>query len=156
MYFFFGLAGYRLTCPSCVCACVRVSRPSDNGGVLAKQCEVIKKRQGKDFRCIVYRNTVIALNQFRHVSQILDDPQYAGYFLKFKQGATQATKADSSPNCWGIADPRAQGCTVRVFRQNFTSEDATEFHAFAPHEASRCVINGIPLGWPLSYRFTHS
>ena len=85
--------------------------PSDNGGVLAKQCAVIKKRQGKDFRCIVYRNTVIALNQFRHVSRILDDPQYAGYFLKFKRGATQATKADGSPDCWGIADPRAQGCT---------------------------------------------
>jgi hypothetical protein len=53
--------------------------PSDNGAVLAKQCEVIKKRQGQDFRCIVYRNSVIALNQFRHVSTILDDPQYAGY-----------------------------------------------------------------------------
>ena len=85
--------------------------PSDNGGVLAKQCEVIKKRQGNYFRCIAYRNAVIALNQFRHVSQILDDPQYAGYFLKFKRGATQATKADGSPDCWGIADPRAQGCT---------------------------------------------
>ena len=71
---------------------------------------MIKERQGPDFRCIVYRNTVIALNQFRHVSQILDDPQYAGYFLKFKQGATQATKADGSPDCWGIADPRAHGC----------------------------------------------
>ena len=47
----------------------------------------------------------------RHVSQILDDPQYAGYFLKFKQGATQATKADGSPDCHGIADPRAHGCT---------------------------------------------
>ena len=38
--------------------------PSDNGGVLAKQCEVIKKRQGKDFRCIVYRNTVIVSQAF--------------------------------------------------------------------------------------------
>jgi hypothetical protein len=85
--------------------------PSDNGAVLAKQCEVIKRRQGKDFRCIVYRNTVIALNQFRHISRILDDPQYAGYFLKFKQGATQATKPDGTPDCWGIADPRAHGCT---------------------------------------------
>ena len=84
--------------------------PSDNGGVLARQCAVIKKRQGPDFRCIVYRNTVIALNQFRHVSKVLDDPAYSGYFLKFKQGATQATKADGSPDCWGIADPRAKGC----------------------------------------------
>jgi hypothetical protein len=29
--------------------------------------------------------------------------------------------------------------TVRVFRQNFTLEDAIEFHAFAPLEALPCV-----------------
>jgi len=67
-------------------------------------------RTGKDFRCIVYRNTAIALNQFRHVSKALDNPQYSGFFLKFKPGATQAAKPDGSPDCWGIADPRAHGC----------------------------------------------
>ena len=36
--------------------------------------------------------------------------------------------------------------TVRVFRQKFTLEDAIEFHAFAPLEASMRVTNGIPLG----------
>jgi hypothetical protein len=38
--------------------------------------------------------------------------------------------------------------TVRVFRLKFTLEDAIEFHAFAPLEASRRVTNGIPLGCP--------
>jgi hypothetical protein len=40
------------------------------------------------------------------------------------------------------------------FRQKFTLEDAFKFHAFAPLEASKRVINGIPLGRPPSYRFT--
>jgi hypothetical protein len=38
---------------------------------------------------------------------------------------------------------------VRFFRLKFTLEDAIEFHAFAPREASRCVTNGIPLGCSL-------
>ena len=36
--------------------------PMDNGAGLAKQCEVAKARNPK-IRCVVYRNTVIALNQ---------------------------------------------------------------------------------------------
>jgi hypothetical protein len=39
--------------------------------------------------------------------------------------------------------------TVLFFRQKFTLEDAIEFHAFAPLEASRRVTNGIPLGCSL-------
>ena len=57
----------------------------DNGGGLAKQCELIKARNPA-IKCIVYRNTVIALNQHRHISKLLDDPDYSGYFLKFKEG----------------------------------------------------------------------
>jgi hypothetical protein len=38
---------------------------------------------------------------------------------------------------WG-ATVEAQG-TVRVFRQDFSLEDAIEFHAFAPREALPCV-----------------
>jgi hypothetical protein len=36
--------------------------------------------------------------------------------------------------------------TVLVFRQKFTLEDAIEFHAFAPLEASKRVTNSIHLG----------
>jgi hypothetical protein len=43
--------------------------------------------------------------------------------------------------------------TVRVFRQKFTLEDAIGSHACSL-EASMRVTNGIPLGRPLSYRFT--
>ena len=71
----------------------------DNGAGLAKQCEVVKSRN-PGTRCVVYRNTVIALNQYRHISKILDNPAYAGYFLGFKTGATQTGK------CRMIWDPR--------------------------------------------------
>ena len=74
--------------------------PMDNGAVLAKQCSVIKARN-PHIKCNVYRNNVIALNQFRHISKILDDPAFAGYFLRFKAGATQSGK------CWAVHDPRA-------------------------------------------------
>ena len=43
---------------------------------------------------------------------------------------------------------------VLVFDRNLRLGDDIEFHAFAPLEASRRVTNGIPLGWPLSDRFT--
>jgi hypothetical protein len=38
---------------------------------------------------------------------------------------------------------------VRVFQQKSTLEDAIEFHAFAPLQASLRVTNAIPLGCPL-------
>jgi hypothetical protein len=43
---------------------------------------------------------------------------------------------------------------VLGFEKEFAIEDAVEFHAFAPVEASTHVANGIPLGRPLSYQFT--
>jgi hypothetical protein len=44
---------------------------------------------------------------------------------------------------------------VRVFGQNFPLEDAIEFHAFAPLEASMRVTNGIPLGCSLLLPVRH-
>jgi hypothetical protein len=35
--------------------------------------------------------------------------------------------------------PTGYAGTVRVFRLEFTLEDAIEFHAFAPHEALPCM-----------------
>ena len=56
-------------------------------------------------RCVVYRNTVIALNQHRHVSSVLDADAaaFADFFLRFKPVATQ-----TGP-CWGEVDPRQGG-----------------------------------------------
>ena len=76
--------------------------PMDNAAGLAEQCALIKARSPST-RCVVYRNTAIALNQHRHISAALDDPAYAGYFLKFKPGATQTGA------CWGETDPRQAG-----------------------------------------------
>ena len=76
--------------------------PMDNAIALADQCELIKARNPST-RCVVYRNTVIALNQHRHISSVLDDPAFADFFLRFKPGATQTGA------CWGIEDPRQRG-----------------------------------------------
>lgn len=76
--------------------------PMDNGASLARQCELVKARNPQT-KCVVYRNTVIALNQHRHISSVLDDPAFADYFLRFKPGATQ-----TGP-CWGEVDPRQRG-----------------------------------------------
>jgi len=76
--------------------------PMDNAASLARQCEAIKARNPLT-RCIVYRNTVIALNQHRHISSVLDDPAFADFFLRFKPGATQTGR------CWGEVDPRQKG-----------------------------------------------
>jgi hypothetical protein len=76
--------------------------PMDNAAALAEQCTLVKSRSPAT-RCIVYRNTVIALNQHRHISSLLDDDAYAGFFLKFKPNATQ------SGFCWGEVDPRQRG-----------------------------------------------
>jgi hypothetical protein len=76
--------------------------PMDNAAGLASQCEIIKARN-PDLRCVVYRNTVIALNQHRHISSVLDDPAFADYFLRFKPNATQTGA------CWGETDPRQKG-----------------------------------------------
>lgn len=76
--------------------------PMDNAAALSDQCAIIKARNPQT-KCIVYRNSVIALNQHRHISSVLDDPAFTDFFLKFKPGATQ-----TGP-CWGITDPRQKG-----------------------------------------------
>ena len=76
--------------------------PMDNAAALAEQCALVKARSPRT-RCVVYRNTAIALNQHRHVSSVLDDPAFADYFLRFKPNAT-----NTGP-CYGIEDPRQRG-----------------------------------------------
>jgi hypothetical protein len=77
-------------------------QPMDTAAALARQCEIIKARSPST-KCVVYRNTAIALNQNRHISSVLDDPAFSDFFLKFKPGATQ-----TGP-CWGEEDPRQRG-----------------------------------------------
>jgi hypothetical protein len=47
----------------------------------------------------------------------------------------------------GLASSGCDCCKVRVFRQRFTLEDATGFHAFAPLEALTCMC--MTIGMPL-------
>jgi hypothetical protein len=57
--------------------------------------------------------------------------------------------ADEMDKQWGVCK---KGGTVRVFRQEFTLEDAIGSHACSL-EVSRRVTNGIPLRNSFSYRF---
>jgi hypothetical protein len=63
--------------------------PMDNGAVLAEQCRQLKL-VNPNAKCLVYRNTVKAMNQFVDVSTLADDPVYEGFFLPWKPGATQS------------------------------------------------------------------
>eukprot|EP00040_Diaphanoeca_grandis_P022888 m.123759 g.123759 ORF g.123759 m.123759 type:complete len:487 (-) comp29011_c0_seq1:136-1596(-) len=63
-------------------------KPMDNGAVLAEQCRRLKL-VNPHAKCIVYRNTVKALNQFSDISTLVDNTAYAGYFLPWKPHATQ-------------------------------------------------------------------
>ena len=76
-------------------------QPMDNGAALAAQCAAIKARSPRT-RCLVYRNTAIALNQFAEVRVVLEDEAYAGFFLHFKEGATQTGR------CRAVYDPRGK------------------------------------------------
>ena len=68
-------------------------QPMDNGAVLQEQCRRAKL-VNPSAKCIVYRNTVKALNQFASVSAVLDDAAYAGFFLRWKPGATHTGSCD--------------------------------------------------------------
>ena len=69
--------------------------PMDSEGSLIKQVAAIKAggHQGRQF---VYRNTVHAMPWFNSVREKLQDPAYAGFFLRFKPPTRDAQSADSS------------------------------------------------------------
>eukprot|EP00937_MAST-01D_sp_MAST-1D-sp2_P004966 g4966.t1 len=67
--------------------------PMNNGAALAEQCAAVKAAN-PNVKCVVYRNSVKALNQFADVGEKVDDPRYAGFFLPFREDATSPTR------CW--------------------------------------------------------
>jgi hypothetical protein len=71
--------------------------PMDNGAVLSEQC-YRSKRVNPQAKCLVYRNTVKALNQFADISSLIDDPAYSRYFLHWKAGAAQTGKCNIFTN----------------------------------------------------------
>ena len=66
---------------------INAYHPMNTGAVLAEQCRRLK-RVHPTGKCVVYRNTVKAMNQYADVSALIDDPAYAGFFLHWKPGAT--------------------------------------------------------------------
>jgi hypothetical protein len=89
----------------------------DNGAALAEQCRRAKL-VNPHAKCIVYRNTVKALNQFAEVSALVDSAAHAGYFLPWKPGATQSGDCDLRTNGGPPLMPNPQ-----VECHNHTSSD---------------------------------
>lgn len=85
--------------------------------VLTKQAEMVLAADpgipGEQPRVWVYRNTIKALNWFSSVREKLDDPQYAGWFVKFKDyKGPQSNNSYHVPACdWynNGTDPRCSG-----------------------------------------------
>jgi hypothetical protein len=74
-------------------------------------------------------------------------------FVLVKPTASSNVHCASSELCnageWESTPPKQGEVKCAFSRQKFALEDAIEFHAFAPLEASMRVTNGNPLGWPL-------
>ena len=80
------------------------ARPMDCEERLQKQARLTKNASGGKARVFVYRNVVKALPWFSAVRKKLDDPQYAGWFLRFdKSRAGQyhvpACAAENTSKC---------------------------------------------------------
>lgn len=64
------------------------SHPMNDEELLTKQAEMVLAADpgipGEQPRVWVYRNTIKALNWYSSVREKLDDPAYAGWFVKFK------------------------------------------------------------------------
>lgn len=90
--------------------------PMDCQERLVEQVKRIKERNNKT-RVFVYRNIVKALPWYTDVREKLDDPRYAGWFLRFKDGVHGSYHV---PPCSGakcsefyhdpLQSPREDGC----------------------------------------------
>ena len=105
------------------------ARPMDSGKMLLEQARRVKALNTST-RVFVYRNIVKALPWFAKVREILDDPAYSGFFLKFGTGPTHV------PMC---AAENATKCSVYYHDQEQTPE-------VAPGSDGICNADGCDCG----------
>lgn len=98
-------------------------------------------------KVFVYRNVVKALPWFRSVREKLDDPAYAGWFLRFDP----AKKSYKVPNC---APENASKCSPFYHDQEQTPEvpNASQPHPDGSCADGYCDCGGNPCG---EYLFDH-
>eukprot|EP01065_Artemidia_motanka_P034933 TRINITY_DN42915_c0_g1_i1.p1 TRINITY_DN42915_c0_g1~~TRINITY_DN42915_c0_g1_i1.p1 ORF type:complete len:440 (+),score=155.68 TRINITY_DN42915_c0_g1_i1:56-1375(+) len=104
-------------------------KPMDCEERLLEQAKMTKALS-KDTHVFVYRNVVKALPWFTAVREKLDDPAYAGWFLKFDQ-----SKPASSYHVPACAAENASHCSVFYHDQEQTPEVPTPQQ---PHPDGSC------------------
>ncbi len=80
------------------------AQPMSAEELITKQAEMVLARdpgiEGEQPRVWVYRNKIKGLNWFKSVREKLDDPQYAGWFVKFKDyKGPQSNNSYHPPAC---------------------------------------------------------
>ena len=112
------------------------AKPMDCEERLARQAKLTKS-ENEASKVFVYRNIVKALPWFSSVRKILDDPAYAGFFLRFdpvRKGAYHV------PDC---AAENATKCSVFYHDQEQTPEVPTSVH---PHPDGSCTGGACDCG----------
>jgi hypothetical protein len=127
-------------------AAAGASEAREAGVWMEKKAATIGLSRKRYFTLTPARDTATA--RFRYFES---RDQVTGGGVKFKgeiilQPST--TEISIAKEMLSIHTPERKWVRFFLF-DRFTPEDAIEFHAFAPLEASRRVTNGIPLGCPL-------
>jgi len=97
----------------------------DNNELLTKQAAMVLAAdpgiKGEQPRVWQYRNTIKALNWIKQIRVKLDDPQYAGWFVRFKD-----YKGPSSNGSYNVpACTLGQGCSGFYHDQGQTPQHPT-------------------------------
>ncbi len=95
------------------------AQPMDCEERLVTQAKMTKA-MATDTKVFVYRNLVKALPWYSSVREKITDPQYSGWFLKFKAGGSMANGSWHSPLC--TTDASGEKCSMLYHDQEQTPE----------------------------------
>ena len=103
------------------------SQPMDDGERLVAQAEMVRKASNTT-RIGVYRNSIKALNWFTEVREKLDDPAFAGWFIKFKDYQGPASNHSYAP--------AVPACTFEKCSGFYHDQEQSPAH---PHGDGSCI-----------------
>ena len=84
------------------------SKPMDTNERLLAQAAAVKRASGGRTKVFIYRNLVKALPWFTQVREKLEDPRYAGWFLRFK--GYRGAASNHSYHVPACTDDKCSGC----------------------------------------------
>ena len=139
------------------------AQPMDADDMLTKQAELVMAADpgiaGEQPRVWLYRNKIKGFNWFASVREKLDDPQYAGWFVKFKSyrgpGSNNSYhvpacdwfgNATHPPKCSGFYHDQEQSPNTPVQTSRCTAPTASAPpNAIAALTARQIRVRGTPL-----------